>query len=100
LFEPKKKISKMPRHTWTKDDIRLVFSTCRANPENIVRVRILQSYFPECSKHALNLAIRRYQHRNDEALYWDPVNGGPGWATNGLKWAAVWLERDWRMIVE
>ena len=95
------KLVKMPRHIWTKDDIRVVFATCKANPNNKERRRILQSLFPDCNKNALSMQIRRYQCRNDGKLRWEPEKGiCEGWGANGNKHQEVWLERDWRMIVE
>ena len=62
----------MARHRWTKDDIRVVFATCKANTNKKDRVRILQSYFPDCSIGALKFQILRFQKRNDDTLKWIP----------------------------
>lgn len=89
----------MPRHTWTKDDIRLVFATCKANPNKKVRVCILQSYFPDCTKGALEYQIMRYQKRNDNMLEWIPqLKIFKGYASNGRLHDEVWSERDWKQI--
>lgn len=60
----------MQRHQWTKDDIRVVFATCKATTVKKDRIRILQSYFPDCSVGAINFQIIRYQKRNDGTLRW------------------------------
>lgn len=89
----------MPRHSWTKDDIRIVFATCRANSNKEDRMRILRAYFPECSLGAIGFQIIRYQKRNDNTLRWDPAhNIVEGYGANGKLHDEVWNERDWRML--
>ena len=86
----------MQRHQWTKDDIRLVFATCKANNSKKDRLRILQSYFQDCSIGALNFQILRYQKRNDNVLRWQPEQGiYEGFGANGKLHDEVWNERDW-----
>ena len=43
----------MPRHQWTKNDIRKVFKTCQDNVGKKDRLQILQLDFPDCSIGAL-----------------------------------------------
>ena len=87
----------MPRHKWTKDDIRLVFATCKANAGNKDRVQILQSYFPDCTVGAIQFQIIRYQKRNDDTLRWIPEQGiFEGYGANGRLHAEVWNERNWK----
>jgi len=47
----------MPRHQWTKDDIRVVFATCKANNNREDRLSILQSYFLDYSIGLLNFKL-------------------------------------------
>ncbi len=89
----------MARHQWTKDDIRLVFSTCKANTNKQERLRILKSLFTDCTMGALNFQIIRYQKRNDNTLRWIPEqNIFEGYGANGRLHDEVWNERDWRII--
>ena len=89
----------MPRHTWTKSDIRVVFASCKANVNKQDRVRILQSLFPDCTVGSLKFQIIRYQKRNDNTLRWIPEQGiFEGFGANGRLHTEVWAERDWRII--
>ncbi len=89
----------MSKHKWTKDDIRIVFATCKANTNNKDRLHILKSYFPDCSIGALNFQIMRYQKRNDNTLQWIPEqNIFEGFGSNGRLHDEVWNERDWKSI--
>jgi hypothetical protein len=89
----------MTRHLWTKDDIRLVFATCKANTNKLDRLCILQSLFPDCSRGALHFQIMRYQKRNDNTLRWIPeLNIFEGYGANGKLHDQVWNERDWKII--
>jgi hypothetical protein len=91
----------MSRHQWTKNDIRLVFATCKANTNKKERLRILQSLFIDCSIGALNFQIMRYQKRNDNTLRWIPdQNIFEGYGSNGRLHDEVWNERDWKIICE
>jgi len=87
----------MPRHRWTKDDIRVVFETCKENIDKKDRLRILQSCFPICSVGALKFQIIRYQKRNDDTLRWIPEQGiFEGYGSNGRLHDEVWNERNWK----
>jgi hypothetical protein len=87
----------MPKHQWSKDDIRVVFATCKANADTKDRVRILQSYFQDCSIGALKFQIMRYQKRNDDTLKWIPEQGiFEGYGANGRLHDEVWNERNWK----
>jgi hypothetical protein len=87
----------MPRHQWTKDDIRKVFKTCKEHADTKDRVRILQSDFPDCSVGALKFQIIRYQKRNDDTLSWIPEQGVfDGYGANGRLHDEVWNEYNWR----
>ena len=87
------------RHQWTKDDIRKVFATCKANTNKKDRLRILQSYFPDCSTGALTYQIIRYQKRNDNTLRWIPELGiFEGYGANGRLHDEVWGECDWKIV--
>jgi hypothetical protein len=89
----------MTRHQWTKEDIRIVFATCRANTNKKDRLRILQSDFPDCSIGALNFQIMRYQKRNDNTLRWIPEqNIFEGFGSNGRLHDEVWNERNWQIV--
>ena len=89
----------MPRHQWTKTDIRFVFTTCRENPNKIDRLRILQTYFQNCSKAALEFQIIRYQKRNDNTMRWIPEqNIFEGFGSNGRLHDEIWNECDWTML--
>lgn len=89
----------MPRHRWTKDDIRFVFTTCKANTNKKERLQILQSCFPDCSIGALKFQIIRYQKRNDNKLKWIPEQGiFEGYGSNGRLHDEVWNERNWRQL--
>ena len=89
----------MSRHQWTKDDIRVVFATCKANSSKEDRIKILKSYFSDCSLGAIKFQIMRYQKRNDNTLQWIPEQGiFEGYGANGRLHDEVWGERDWRMI--
>ena len=89
----------MTRHKWTKDDIRLVFTTCKANTNTHHRLCVLQSLFPNCSIGALKFQIIRYQKRNDNTLRWVPEqNIFEGYGANGRLHDEVWNERDWKII--
>ena len=89
----------MARHQWTKYDIRLVFSTCKANTNKQDRLLLLKSLFPDCTIGALNFQIMRYQKRNDNTLRWIPeLNIFEGYGANGRLHDEVWNERDWRII--
>jgi len=87
----------MPRHQWTKDDIRKVFKTCQDNTNKKDRLRILQLDFPDCSVGALQFQIIRYQKRNDDTLKWIPEQGiFEGYGANGRLHNEVWKERNWK----
>jgi len=87
------------RHAWSKEDIRIVFATCRANTDKKERLRILHLYFPDCSKGSLSFQIIRFQKRNDGTRRWDPSNNEfEGFGSNGKLHDEVWNERDWRII--
>lgn len=89
----------MPRHYWTKEDIRIVFATCRANADKTERLRILRAYFPDCSDGAIGFQIIRYQKRNDNRLRWNPTERVfEGFGSNGKLHDEVWNERDWKML--
>ena len=45
----------MPRHQWTKDDIRIIFATCKANANKEDRLRIQFRYILFIKKYDLNL---------------------------------------------
>jgi hypothetical protein len=84
---------------WTKEKIRIVFATCRANPNKQERLRILQDYFPDRSLGSIGYQIMRYQKRNDNTLRWIPEqNIFEGFGANGRLHDEVWGERDWRTI--
>jgi hypothetical protein len=86
-------------HRWTKDDIRIVFATCKANRDKKERLRILQSYFPDCSVGSLYFQVIRYQKRNDNTLRWNLEKGiTEGFGSNGRLHDEVWNERDWRSV--
>ena len=88
----------MPRHQWTKDDIRIIFATCKANTNKEDRLHILQIYFPNCSIGSLKFQIMRYQKRNDNTLRWIPEEGiFEGYGANGRLHDEVWNERDWKI---
>ena len=53
------------RHKWTKEEIIIVFSTCKVNVNNNDRIRILKSYLPTCSVGSIQYQINRYQKRNE-----------------------------------
>ncbi len=87
------------RHKWTKDDIRIIFATCKANTNKQERLHILQTLFPNCSIGALKFQIICYQKRNDNTLKWIPEqNIFEGYGANGKLHYEVWNERDWKII--
>jgi hypothetical protein len=87
----------MPRHHWTKEDIRIVFATCKTHVDKEDRLQILKIYFPDCSIGALNFQIMRYQKRNDNTLRWIPEQGiFEGYGANGRLHDEVWNERNWK----
>jgi hypothetical protein len=87
----------MPRHNWTKEDIRIVFTTCKTYADKENRLQILKIYFPDCSIGALNFQIMRYQKRNDDTLRWIPEQGiFEGYGANGRLHDEVWNERNWK----
>ncbi len=87
----------MTRHHWTKEDIRIVFATCKTHTNKDDRLQILRIYFPDCSAGALNFQIMRYQKRNDDKLRWIPELGiFEGYGSNGRLHDEVWNERNWR----
>lgn len=90
----------MPRQTfWTKENIRLVFATCKANTNKMDRLRILHTYFPGRTEGSLKYQILRYQKRNDNMLRWIPEEGiFEGYAANGRLHDEVWNEQDWRQL--
>jgi len=93
---PSKPITHTQKHKWTKDDIRILYATCRANTNNEDRQIILQSYFPDCTVGSIKFAIGRYQKRNDNTLRWIPEQGiTEGFASNGKLFEEVWNERNW-----
>jgi len=47
----------MTRHHWSKEDIRIVFATCKTHTDKDDRLQILRIYFPDCSVGALNFQI-------------------------------------------
>lgn len=87
----------MTNHKWTKNDIRLVFYTCQQNTKRKERLRILQTYFPDCSQGSLEYQIMRYQKRNDNKLRWIPELGiYEGYGANSKSHDEVWNEQDWK----
>ena len=87
----------MPRHHWTKEDIRIVFATCKTHADKEDRLQILKIYFPDCSIGALNFQIMRYQKRNDDTLRWIPEQGiFEGYGANGRLHDEVWNECNWK----
>ena len=94
----KKQIKK---HKWTEEDIRIVYATCRSNPDIKECHIILQRDFPDCSNGSIKFVINRYVKRNNNQLSWSPDKNGikGGWSTQGKLFDKVWKERDWKQII-
>jgi len=81
------------KHTWTKDDLRLLFSICKMAPnDDVCKKELLEVHFPQCTPGAIHIAVSiRYAELNGHNSSW--------FASNiPKKWREVWAERDWHRI--
>ncbi len=84
---------KNTKHTWSNDDLRLLFSICKMAPNDEVCIKeLIDVHFPLRSPGSIHVAVSiRYATLNGTK------NGG--FATNiPKKWKNVWAERNWHRI--
>ena len=81
------------RHTWCKDDLRILFRVCKLYDDDNKCKQVLAGLFPKCSNGAIHIAVCiRYAQLNGTNKSWFASNVPK-------KWKDVWCENDYYRVV-
>ena len=78
------------KHTWSKDDLRRLFSVCKiCKDDKECEKELIECHFPKCSPGSIHVAVTiRYAELNGTNTTWFASNVPK-------KWKEVWDERDY-----